>query len=96
MCDVLLIEYLCEGEVVFKRYQTIRLAYIVRPCLCGRKMYLLGQAYFSKFLLELHKPRSVRTVAICGMNDAVISKLAEEHGVEIVVITEDEMGTIEF
>lgn len=59
-------------------------------------MYLLGQAYFSKYLLELHKPRSVRAVAICCKNDAVMSKLAEEHGVEIVVITEDEMGTIEF
>lgn len=27
-------------------------------------MYLLGQAYFSKFLIERHKPKSIRTVAI--------------------------------
>jgi hypothetical protein len=53
-------------------------------------MYLLGQAYFSKFLLEKFKPRSIKTVAICGHNDAVMAELALEHGVEIVVIPECE------
>lgn len=49
-------------------------------------MYLLGQAYFSKFLLERHKPRSIRTVAICGRTDASMEELAKAHGVEVVVI----------
>ncbi|MCI4671818.1 MAG: hypothetical protein MRZ79_26990 [Bacteroidia bacterium] len=49
-------------------------------------MYLLGQAYFSKFLLEKHNPKSVRAVAICGKSDKVMEDLAEKHGVEIVVI----------
>lgn len=53
-------------------------------------MYLLGQAYFSKFLIEKHNPKSVNSVAICGRNDKVMQELANEHGVEIVVIEEKE------
>ncbi len=51
-------------------------------------MYLLGQAYFSKFLIEKHNPRSVRSVAICGKTDNVMQELALQHDIEIVVITE--------
>lgn len=51
-------------------------------------MYLLGQAHFSKLLIEKHKPKSVKSVAICGRNDKVIQELAEAHGVEVVVIEE--------
>lgn len=51
-------------------------------------MYLLGQAYFSKLLIEKHNPRSVKSVAICGRNDKVMQELADQHGVEIVVINE--------
>lgn len=51
-------------------------------------MHLLGQSYFSKFLLEGHNPRSIKSVAICGRNDAVMELLAEEHDVEIIVIEE--------
>jgi hypothetical protein len=47
-------------------------------------MYLLGQAFFSKFLIQKLSPRSVRTVAICGKNDSVLGELAKQHGVEIV------------
>ena len=49
-------------------------------------MYLLGQAFFSAMLINKHKPRSVRTVAICGKSDAVLEVLAKDHGIEIVVI----------
>jgi hypothetical protein len=52
-------------------------------------MYLLGQAYFSKFLVEKHNPRSIKTVAICGKTDKVMQELALQHGVEIVVIAEN-------
>jgi len=47
-------------------------------------MYLLGQAFFSKLLIQKLSPRSVRTVAICGKNDSVLGELAKQHGVEIV------------
>ena len=49
-------------------------------------MYLLGQAYFSKILIQMHNPRSVKSIAICGKNDAVMAELAAEHDVEILVI----------
>ena len=53
-------------------------------------MYLLGQAYFSKYLIQRHNPRSVRSVAICGKNDKIMQELAFDHNVEIVVIPESE------
>jgi hypothetical protein len=49
-------------------------------------MYLLGQAYFSKFLIAMHNPKSIRSVAVCGKSDEIMEKLAADHGVEIVVI----------
>lgn len=53
-------------------------------------MYLLGQAYFSKLLIEKFEPRSIKCVAICGKNDEVIGELARKHGVEVVVIQDNE------
>lgn len=49
-------------------------------------MYLLGQAYFSKFLVENHQPRSIKSVAICGKSDTIMEELASKHDLEIVVI----------
>ena len=51
-------------------------------------MYLLGQAYFSKFLIEKFNPKSIKSVAICDRSDAVMAELALKHDVEIVVINE--------
>ena len=51
-------------------------------------MYLLGQAYFSKFLIEQLKPRSIKIVAICSKYDDVIGQLAKAHKVEVVVISD--------
>lgn len=51
-------------------------------------MYLLGQAYFSKFLVEIFKPKSIKSVAICGKGDVIMEQLAKEHDVEVVVISE--------
>lgn len=51
-------------------------------------MSLLGQAYFSKFLIELHRPSSVKCVAICGKSDSVMEELARIHDIQIVEINE--------
>ena len=49
-------------------------------------MYLMGQALFSRVLIEdRFKPRSVRTVALCAIDDAVLRPIAERYGIEVVV-----------
>src|SRR5690242_15378412 len=49
-------------------------------------MYLLGQALFSRELIMAGSaPRSVRTVALCARDDAVLRPIAERFGIEIVV-----------
>ena len=53
-------------------------------------LYLLGQAYFSKLLIERHEPRSIRVVAICGKSDAIMEELAKSHDVEVVVIADEQ------
>ena len=49
-------------------------------------MYLLGQALFSRRLMEPFRPSSIRSVALCTKGDAVLEPLAEEYGIEVVVI----------
>ena len=50
-------------------------------------MYLLGQAVFSKeILLKECGAKSVRTVALCVQDDDVLRPLAEDMGVEVVVM----------
>jgi hypothetical protein len=49
-------------------------------------MYLLGQAVFSRRLMEPFKPASIRSVALCAKGDSVLEPLAKEFGVEVVVI----------
>ena len=53
-------------------------------------MNLLGQAYFSRLLIQMHNPKSVKSVAICSRNDAIMERLAKKHNVEIVVIPDIE------
>ena len=49
-------------------------------------MYLMGQALFSRMLIEdRFAPRSVRTVALCLLDDAVLHPIAERFGIEVVV-----------
>jgi hypothetical protein len=49
-------------------------------------MSLLGQALFSRLLIEdRFAPRSVRTVALCADDDAVLRPLAVRFGIEVVV-----------
>jgi hypothetical protein len=49
-------------------------------------MYLLGQAFFSRELIkDRFAPRSVRTVALCAIDDAVLRPIAERFNIEVVV-----------
>jgi hypothetical protein len=50
-------------------------------------MYLLGQAVFSRRLMEPFKPASIRSVALCTKGDSVLEPLAKEYGVEVVVLS---------
>lgn len=50
-------------------------------------MYLMGQALFSAELVERLEPRSVRSVALCRKDDAVMRPMLERFkGMEVVVI----------
>ena len=42
-------------------------------------MALAGQTVFSKELLKRFKPRSIRSVAVCTADDAVLRPLLERH-----------------
>ena len=52
-------------------------------------MSLLGQVFFSRILIQRFNPRSIRAVAICGKNDSVLSEIAKNLEIEVIVITED-------
>ena len=54
-------------------------------------MYLLGQAVFSAELAKRFNPKSIRSVAICSQDDSVLRPLADAYGVEVVVISPDEI-----
>ena len=51
-------------------------------------MNLLGQAVFSAELMRAHKPKSIKSVAICVLGDSVLEPLAHKFGIEIVVYGE--------
>ena len=48
-------------------------------------MYLMGQAFFSRELMKTFKPKSIKTVAICGKDDKVMRDLCKEFDIEVVV-----------
>lgn len=48
-------------------------------------MYLMGQAFFSRELMKRFQPKSIRSVIICGKDDAVMRPLAEEFGLDVKV-----------
>jgi len=65
---------------------------IVIQCKAHRLgMYLMGQALFSRDLvLKCHKPRSVRSIALCNADDSLLRPLLESHeGLEVVVQPSD-------
>ena len=49
-------------------------------------MYLMGQAFFSRELLRKFKPKSIRSVIICGKDDIVMRELCSQYKIEVVVI----------
>ena len=49
-------------------------------------MYLMGQAFFSKQIMQRFKPSSIRTVAICEKTDKEMEVLCKANGIEVVVI----------
>lgn len=50
-------------------------------------MYLLGQALFSKHLLEPFQPKTIQSVAVCARHDTVMEELAEKYEIDVVVYT---------
>ena len=51
-------------------------------------MNLLGQAVFSAELMKAHKPKSIKSVAICISGDSVLEPLAQKFNIEVVVYEE--------
>lgn len=49
-------------------------------------MSVMGQAYFSRELLKLHNPKSIRTVVLVTKNDAVLITICEKFDIEVVTI----------
>jgi len=48
-------------------------------------MYLMGQAFFSRELMKTFKPKSIKTVAICGKDDTVMRDLCNKFDIEVIV-----------
>lgn len=52
-------------------------------------MSLMGQALFSKRLMERFKPARIRCVAICTKGDTVLEPFLKEYGIELVVYPQE-------
>lgn len=48
-------------------------------------MYLLGQAVFSKHLMERFHLKTIQSVAICGKGDRIMKELAKKYGIQVRV-----------
>lgn len=48
-------------------------------------MSLMGQAVFSRELMKPFMPASIRTVALCGRDDALLRPLAERYGIKVEI-----------
>lgn len=52
-------------------------------------MYLMGQTVFSRDLMKQHKPRSIRSIALCTKDDLVMRPLLEAYeDCEVVIAPE--------
>lgn len=49
-------------------------------------MYLMGQALFSRALMEPFQPKSILSVAVCSKDDALLRPILEAHeGLKVVI-----------
>ncbi len=48
-------------------------------------MYLMGQAFFSRELVNALNPKSIRTVAICAQDDSEMHALCDKFQIEVVI-----------
>ncbi len=49
-------------------------------------MYLMGQAFFSMDLMRSFEPRSIESIALCAVDDAILRPIFERHsGCQVVV-----------
>jgi len=53
-------------------------------------MYLMGQAFFTREILKRFKPKTIKTVAICGKGDTEMEILCEKEKIEVVIMPESE------
>lgn len=80
-----------QGSQVGGQYDLVDKDIIVVQIKASRLgMYLMGQAYFSAQIMKRFKPKSIRTVAICGQPDLEMEVLCRESNIEVVVIRESE------
>ncbi len=57
-------------------------------------MYLMGQAFFSAALIRKLNPKTIKSVALCKHDDAVMRELLERHdGMEVVICPPEVFAT---
>ena len=57
-------------------------------------MYLMGQAFFSAAIIRKLNPKTIKSVALCKHDDAVMRELLERHdGMEVVICPPEVFAT---
>ena len=51
-------------------------------------MSVMGQAFFSRELLQKLNPASIKSVIICGQDDHVLRQLCNQYQIEVVVMAD--------
>jgi hypothetical protein len=57
-------------------------------------MYLMGQAFFTREILKRFKPKSIKTVAICGKGDTEMETLCKKENIEVVIMPDFEKNDL--
>ena len=52
-------------------------------------MNVMGQAFFSRELLERFNPKSIKSVIVCGKDDQLLRKLCDQYEIEVAVIPDE-------
>ena len=61
---------------------------VIQAKLGNLGMNLLGQALFSKELMQNFNPKSIRAIALCENSDTALAPLAKKYGIEVVCRSE--------